>query len=416
MREAVEKFSRNPVETALWDDFAEGIHYQQGDFADTASYHDLAERLEQIDAARGTRGNILFYLATPPSAYPEIVANLGTVRLHDESQGWARIVVEKPFGHDLDSARALNDSLMEVFDESQVYRIDHYLGKDTVRNLMVFRFGNGIFEPLWNRRYVDHVQITVAEDLGVEGRGAFYEEAGASRDILQNHMMQLLCLVAMEPPIAFEADALRDEKVRVLRAIDADWTEARVRSQRGARPVHRRAGSADKKVPGYREEPEVGPDLDGGDVRGAPAGGPELALGGRAVLPAHRQAAAAARHGDRHPVQAAAAAALPRERLGPRAEPAGDAHPARRGHPAALRRQGAGARPGRAQREHGLHLRLVVHAGRAGGVRDADPRRDARRRLAVHARRRGGGGLEHRHAAHRDLARVGRAHPTSAGR
>jgi len=258
MHEAVKKFSRNPVETALWEDFAEGIHYQQGDFADSASYHSLAERLEQIDAARGTRGNVLFYLATPPSAYPEIVANLGQAKLDTGATGWSRIVVEKPFGHDLESARALNDSLIEVFEESQVYRIDHYLGKDTVRNLMVFRFGNGIFEPLWNRRYVDHVQITVAEDLGVEGRGAFYEEAGASRDILQNHMLQLLCLVAMEPPIAFEADALRDEKVRVLRAIDDEWTEARARSA-VVRGQYTAGWSADKKVPGYREEAEVDP-------------------------------------------------------------------------------------------------------------------------------------------------------------
>ena len=147
---------------------------------------------------------------------------------------------------------------MQVFDESQVYRIDHYLGKDTVRNLLVFRFANGIFEPVWNRRYVDHVQITVAEDLGVEGRGAFYEEAGASRDILQNHMLQLLSLVAMEPPIDFEADALRDEKVRVLRAIEPDWTEERVRRD-VVRGQYATGWVADHKVPGYREEPEVSP-------------------------------------------------------------------------------------------------------------------------------------------------------------
>ncbi len=250
MRASVEQHSRNPLEPALWDDFAAGIHYQQGDFADPASYKALAERLEQVDAAAGTRGNVLFYLATPPSAYAEIVANLGAANLQTRENGWCRIVIEKPFGHDLASARDLNDKVMSVFEESQVYRIDHYLGKDTVRNLLVFRFGNGIFEPLWNRRYVDHVQITVAEDLGVEGRGEFYEQAGASRDILQNHMLQLLTLVGMEPPIAFEADALRDEKVRVLRAIDADWTEARVRAN-VVRGQYTAGWVADHKVPGY---------------------------------------------------------------------------------------------------------------------------------------------------------------------
>ena len=222
-------------------------------------------------------------------------------------------MVEKPFGHDLESARELNDALIGVFDESQVYRIDHYLGKETVRNLMVFRFGNGIFEPLWNRRYVDHVQITVAEDVGVEGRGAFYEEAGASRDILQNHLLQLLTLVAMEPPIAFEADALRDEKVRVLRAIDTKWTEARVRAT-VVRGQYTAGWVGDKHVAGYREEDEVDARFQGRDLRRPEAGGPELALGGRAVLPAHGQAPRSSGDRDRDPVQAAAADALRRQR------------------------------------------------------------------------------------------------------
>ena len=259
MKEAVVEHSRNEVEGALWNDFAQTIHYQQGNFGKAADYTRLAERLDQIDAAAGCRGNRLFYLATPPSAYEDIVANLGAAGLADPDGAWSRIVIEKPFGHDLDSGHALNDAVMKSFDESQVYRIDHYLGKDTVRNLLVFRFANGIFEPVWNRRYVDHVQITVAEDLGVGTRGAFYEEAGASRDILQNHMLQLLSLVAMEPPINFEADALRDEKVRVLRAIDTDWTQQRIHAD-VVRGQYRAGWVADRKVEGYREEEDVSGD------------------------------------------------------------------------------------------------------------------------------------------------------------
>ncbi|TAM56978.1 MAG: glucose-6-phosphate dehydrogenase (NADP(+)), partial [Chloroflexota bacterium] len=214
---AVEEFSRVPMEQVLWDDFAPGITYHRGDFGDLTAYTTLADELDRIDAARGTRGNRLFYVAAHPSAYTDIIENLGKAGLARPTRnaGWTRIIIEKPFGQDLASARALNHAVVRVFHESQVYRIDHYLGKETVRNLMVFRFGNGIFEPVWNRRYVDHVQITVAEDLGVEGRGTFYEEAGATRDIPQNHLLQHMTLVAMEPPIAFEADALRDEKVRV---------------------------------------------------------------------------------------------------------------------------------------------------------------------------------------------------------
>jgi glucose-6-phosphate 1-dehydrogenase len=256
MRTSVAEHSRNRVEAAIWDDFARQIHFQQGDFKDPAAYARLAARLEQIDAAAGCRGNRLYYLATPPSAYEDVVANLGASGLAGRPGSWSRIVIEKPFGHDLRSGRQLNDAVTTVFDESQVYRIDHYLGKETVRNLLVFRFANGIFEPVWNRRYVDHVQITVAEDLGVEGRGSFYEEAGASRDILQNHMLQLLSLVAMEPPIDFAADELRDEKVRVLRAIDTTWTAGRVRAD-VVRGQYRPGWVADRRVEAYRDEPDV---------------------------------------------------------------------------------------------------------------------------------------------------------------
>ena len=252
-------YSRVPVEQAIVDEFVARIVYHQGDFGDNDAFDRLSTRLDAIDLEHGTRGNRLFYLATQPSAFAEVVGQLGRVGLDHEvhGAGWRRVVIEKPFGRDLDSATRLNREVGKVFREKQVYRIDHYLGKETVRNLMVFRFGNGIFEPLWNRRYVDHVQITVAESLGVENRGAFYEENGASRDVLQNHLMQLLSLVAMEAPATFQADALRDEKVKVLRAL-APFTPERVRSD-VVRGQYGPGWVAAEQVPGYRAEAEVDP-------------------------------------------------------------------------------------------------------------------------------------------------------------
>jgi glucose-6-phosphate 1-dehydrogenase len=259
VRTSLEQHSRVlPLDEAAWETFSERIRYQRLDFTDAAGFDLLATRLDAIDEDSGTRGNRIYYLATQPGQFAELVAQLGRVGLDHERHdgGWRRIVIEKPFGHDLDSAKRLNREVAKVFRESQVYRIDHYLGKETVRNLLVFRFGNGIFEPLWNRRYVDHVQITVAESIGIENRGAFYEATGASRDVLQNHLLQLVSLVAMEPPATFEADALRDEKVKVLRAIGTaagDPEHGVVRGQYGPGWV---AGTA---VPGYRQEPDVDP-------------------------------------------------------------------------------------------------------------------------------------------------------------
>ncbi len=213
------KHSRTGMSDMLWPEFAQRINYVRSTFEDPAGYEALAQRLDEIDAQHGTSGNRLFYLATPPESYEDIIKQLGAAGLA-QSNGWTRIIVEKPFGHDLASARHLNNVLHDVFDERQIYRIDHYLGKETVQNLLVFRFANGIFEPLWNRRYIDSVQITVAESIGVEGRGGYYEQAGALRDMVQNHMMQLLSLTAMEPPVGgASADAVRDEKVKVLRAV-----------------------------------------------------------------------------------------------------------------------------------------------------------------------------------------------------
>src|SRR6266508_6879818 len=217
LNKALKTYSRVPIEADVAKDFLERVTYQRGDFADPAAFDELIRKLDAVDAEHGTAGNRLFYLATQPSAFPGIIAQLGRAGLDHEVHGggWRRIVIEKPFGHDLESAHRLNKEVGRVFRESQVYRIDHYLGKETVRNLLVFRFANGIFEPLWNRRYVDHVQITVAESLGTENRGAFYEHAGALRDMVQNHLTQLLTLTAMEPPVGYRADAVRDEKVKV---------------------------------------------------------------------------------------------------------------------------------------------------------------------------------------------------------
>ena len=242
-----------------WRDFAQHLFYLPGDFRDPTGYARLRERLDHIDAERGARGNRLYYLATPPGFFGAIVRGLDAAGLARETgQGWRRIVIEKPFGRDLASARALNQEIMAVFTESQIYRIDHYLGKETVQNLLVFRFANRIFEPLWNREYVDHVQITAAESLGVEQRGAYYEAAGVVRDMFQNHMLQLLCLIGMEPPVAFQADDVRDETAKLLRALRPLPPDAidrwAVRGQYGA-------GQIDgQPVPAYRAEPNVAPD------------------------------------------------------------------------------------------------------------------------------------------------------------
>jgi glucose-6-phosphate 1-dehydrogenase len=257
---SLEKYSRVlPLDDAAWRSFADRIRYQKLDFAHPGDYDRLVTVLDSIDKEQSSRGNHLYYLATQPSAFAEIVTQLGRVGLDHERHegGWRRIVIEKPFGHDLNSAIRLNREVGKVFRESQVYRIDHYLGKETVRNLLVFRFGNGIFEPIWNRRHIDHIQITVAESIGVENRGAFYEETGASRDFLQNHLLQLMSLVAMEPPATFDADALRDEKVKVIRAI-GELTPEQIKTD-VVRGQYGPGWVAAKPVEGYRQEPEVDP-------------------------------------------------------------------------------------------------------------------------------------------------------------
>ncbi|MEI8195032.1 MAG: glucose-6-phosphate dehydrogenase [Phycisphaerae bacterium] len=263
MRAAVQQFARRqPFDAAGWDRLASRVFYHQANFDDPAGYTALAERLAALEKDGPTAGRRLYYLSTAPTEFGTIVDNLGNAGLGNidpfRPAAWRRLIIEKPFGRDQATALELNTRTAHVFDESQVFRIDHYLGKQTVQNLLVFRFANGIFEPLWNRNHIDHVQITVGETLGVESRGGYFETAGTLRDMLQNHLMQLLTLVAMEPPVALEADAIRDEKVKVLRSMERlTPQEAARRTVRGQYIGGMIAGQA---VNGYRQEKGVSPE------------------------------------------------------------------------------------------------------------------------------------------------------------
>lgn len=257
--EAAEKFSRQKLNRELWEGFASSIFYHRSAFDDLSGYQSLSERLDELDTQRGTRGNRLFYLAAGPDQFPVILENLRKSGLNKAKDGsWVRVIVEKPFGTDLPSAQVLNTLVVEAFHEKDTFRIDHYLGKETAQNIMVLRFANAIFEQLWNAKYIDHVQITASEPLGVEGRAGYYDKSGALRDMVQNHLLQLLCLTAMEPPAGLDADAIRDEKVKVLKSLrpltgDA-VREHVIRAQYGA-------GTVDgKRIAAYRDEENIGPD------------------------------------------------------------------------------------------------------------------------------------------------------------
>jgi glucose-6-phosphate 1-dehydrogenase len=263
MREAVlNSKEANPFDARVWEEFAKGLYYITADFLAPEGYRLLRERLEECEHKTAREDNRLFYLATPPSFYADIVDRLGSYGLvthHDEpGHAWTRIIIEKPFGTNLSTARELNKQIYKVFKEEQVYRIDHYLGKETVQNILAFRFANSIIEPIWNRRYVDHVQITAAETLGVEHRGGYYEKSGALRDMFQNHLLQLLSIVAMEPPVRYGGSSVRDKKSDVLRAVvpinPENLIETAVRGQYGPGTIE------GKQVVGYRQEKDVNPE------------------------------------------------------------------------------------------------------------------------------------------------------------
>ncbi|HUY27386.1 MAG TPA: glucose-6-phosphate dehydrogenase [Candidatus Binataceae bacterium] len=255
----VKQYAGDRIDTKLWNSFVSKIYYHRGNFTDPGLYSSLKDSLAKVQKEQDTSGNCLFYLAVAPQFFGEIVRQLGAAGLAAEgAAGWRRVIIEKPFGRDLDSAQALNKEIKSVLREDQIYRIDHYLGKETVQNMMVFRFGNGIFEPIWNRRYIDSVQITAAETVGVEERGGYYDTAGALRDMVPNHMMQLIAMTGMEPPTSFDSEAVRDEKAKLLNAIQILTPEnvltMAVRGQYGAGTVE------DKPAAAYRKEDQVAPE------------------------------------------------------------------------------------------------------------------------------------------------------------
>ena len=254
----IKTFATSPIDPEFWKSLLSRTFYIQGDFKDPAAFQRLKEQIERVEADYKTEGNRFFYMAVAPGFFSEVVQQLARIGLAQQQPGhWTRVIIEKPFGHDLESAKALNAEIRTILSESQIYRIDHYLGKETVLNIMVFRFGNSIFEPIWNRSFIDHVQVTAAESVGVEHRGAYYEQAGALRDMVPNHLFQLVSLTAMEPPVSFEADAVRQKHAEVLQSIQP-WSPEEV-LQNVVRGQYGDGSDGQQALPAYRSEPSVSP-------------------------------------------------------------------------------------------------------------------------------------------------------------
>ena len=359
VHDAVRQHARTPFREEVWKQLSEGIRFVPGEIGDDDSVRRLRDTIAELDEARGTGGNHAFYLSIPPGLFQTVVDQLREHGLAEQQSGqWSRVVIEKPFGHDLASARELNRVVSSVFPSSSVFRIDHYLGKETVQNLLALRFANQLFEPVWNNNYVDHVQITMAEDIGIGGRAGYFDGIGIARDVIQNHLLQLLALTAMEEPTSFEAAQLRAEKQKVLAAARPPERM----DLHTARGRYRGGWQGGTKVAGYLEEKGIPADHHDRDVRGDPGRHRQPSLGRGAVLPADRQAAGPTGDRDRARLQARAAPAVHRHRhRGARLQRPGAADPARRGRDAAVRGQGARHADGDPRGEHGLRVRRLLH-------------------------------------------------------
>src|SRR5262245_7666396 len=405
LRKSLHQFATRSVEEKIVQRLLGCATYVRGDADEPASYDRLRQALQRIEAERGTKGNRLFYMATPPSAFRPIACQLGRSRLACEENGsWRRIIIEKPFGMDLASARKLNHELLDVFDEEPLYRIDHYLGKETVQNILVLRFANGLFEPIWNRDHIDHVQITVAETLAVGRRGRFYDETGALRDMVPNHLFQLLSLVTMEPPSRFEAGAVRSEKAEVLDAVlvpsEAEALRNSVRGQ------YTRGHAGNNPIEDYRATPNVRPDSTTETYAALKLQIDNWRWAGVLIFPSYREGVGDARDRGCDQVQAGAVRDVSRHTdRPPGAELPGAGHPAGRMHLSAVQRQGAGPVDQHRRGGYDVPLQGLFRCGAVHRLRDSHLRLYDRGRDPVSAGRWCRGGLARRAAFPRRLAK-----------